>query len=235
MRIMSDISIVHNRRMLTELENRYPWLPYVVPMAIFMLITSMEGSAGANYPLLYIAKVVVVIVALLMFKTPLREIKFEAKWLVPSVLVGIVLLVAWVGIEQALVYPHLGERTGYNPFEKIADPTMRTTFIAFRFLGLALMVPVMEEIFWRSFGLRIASQSDFRALPIGSFTWTGFGIVAAVFAGSHPEWIPAAIFAAATGLWIKQTKSLFACIVVHAVTNLGLGIYVVTQNAWKFW
>jgi hypothetical protein len=32
-----------------------------------------------------------------------------------------------------------------------------------------------------------------------------------------------------------RTKSLGACVVAHAVTNLGLGIYIMVTRQWGFW
>ncbi|MBL8086470.1 MAG: CAAX prenyl protease-related protein [Chthonomonas sp.] len=221
--------------MIAKFEGKYPWLPYVLPMALFMGITAVEGKSEANYPLIYIAKVIIVVIALLMCRTALRDIRFDKQWIMPSIALGLVMLGVWVNVEQGIQYSKMGARSAFNPFEKIDDPTLRNVWMAFRFMGLALVVPVMEELFWRSFGLRIATQTDFLKLKIGEFSTTGFGIVVAVFAFSHPEWVPAAIFAAVTGLWVYHTRSIFACIVLHAVTNLGLGLYVVTQHQWKFW
>jgi CAAX prenyl protease-like protein len=97
------------------------------------------------------------------------------------------------------------------------------------------MDPVMEEIFWRSFGLRYATTPEFTSLPIGSFSWQGFAIVAALFGAAHPEWLVAVLCAAAYALLLRYTRSLFACVIAHAVTNLSLGLYVLTTGHWRFW
>ncbi|MEI8282513.1 MAG: CAAX prenyl protease-related protein [Armatimonadota bacterium] len=210
------------------------WLPYVLPMALFLGLTALEGQSPANYVWIYFAKVAVVVAALVWAKPTWRDIKFDAKQIPLAVVVGLVLFAVWVGIER-IAYPHLGQRTAYNPFEKIPDAGLRTAFIAVRFFGLALLVPFMEELFWRSFGLRYASQSNFNDLAIGTFTMTGAAICCAVFAFAHPEWIPGLIFAASMTALLWKTKSVFACVVAHAVTNLALGIYVITQGAWSLW
>jgi CAAX prenyl protease-like protein len=104
-------------------------------------------------------------------------------------------------------------------------------------LGLVLIVPLFEELFWRSFVVRwIIEPDQFREVPIGRITPVAAAITAALFAVEHPaEWLPALLTG---GLWaglLWQTKSVSACFVSHAVANLGLGVYVLTTGAWKFW
>ena len=211
------------------------WLPYVLPIAIFLGFTFAEGEFPDHYVWIYFAKIAAVIAALVWAKVTWRDIKWEPKLIPISVVIGLVLFAVWVGIEQYFKYPHIGDRTAYDPFKKIPDEGMRMAFIAVRMFGLVLLVPFMEELFWRSFGLRFATQPNFKELPIGTFSMQGAAIVCAVFAFAHPEWLPALIFAAAMAYLIAKTKSVFACFVAHLTTNLALGVYVLTQSAWMFW
>ncbi|HWA83509.1 MAG TPA: CAAX prenyl protease-related protein [Fimbriimonadaceae bacterium] len=216
--------------------NTFPdWLPYVLPMALFLGLTYLEGKMPENYVWLYFGKIAAVVAALIWARPTWKDIKWEPKQMPLAVVLGLVLFAVWVGIEKYVVYPHLGDRSAYDPWQKIPDPALRSAFVAVRFFGLVLVVPFMEELFWRSFGLRYATQTDFQALPIGKFSMTGALIVCGLFALAHPEWIPALIFAAAMTVLVARTKSVFACFVAHAVTNLALGIYVVTQGAWTLW
>ena len=211
------------------------WLPYVLPMAVFLGVTFLEGQSPANYVWIYFAKIIAVAAALFWARPTWSDIKWEPKLIPLGVVLGLLLFVVWVGIEKMVHYPHLGDRSAFDPWQKISDPGLRSAFIAVRFFGLVALVPFMEELFWRSFGLRYATQTDFRSLPIGKFSMTGAVITCAVFGLAHPEWIPAIIFAAAMTVLVARTKSIFACIVAHAVTNLALGIYVVNQGAWSLW
>ena len=200
-----------------------------------MVITYLEGSASKNYPFVYILKCVLVTIALIYYRSSWKDIRPDNKVIVPGVVVGLFVLLEWILIENWLKYPHLGTRTAYNPFVEISNSPLRYAFIAIRLSGLSLMVPVMEELFWRSFVIRFLSDPDWEKLPVGKFSWAGFAFVCGLFGLAHPEWLPAVICAAAYGLLLKQTKSLYACVIAHAVTNLALGIYVLTAHDWKFW
>jgi CAAX prenyl protease-like protein len=205
-------------------------------MALFLGLTYLEGEMPQHYVWIYFAKVAVVGIALIVFRETWKDIRFEAKWILPAAVLGVVLCALWVWIEKQVQYPHfLGERTAFDPYASIADDTTRTAFIAVRLFGLAVLVPIMEELFWRSFLLRYASKQEFQSLRVGDYTWTGFAIVAALFGAAHPEWVPAVVFAVAMALLLRWTKSLFACIVAHAATNAALGAYVLTQRDWIFW
>lgn len=219
------------------MRTRYPlWLAYVAPMAAFMLLSAAESAVPkAYYVWLYFAKVVVVTAALLWFREPWKDIRPRTNLLVPAVIVGLLVFIEWVLIDKWIPYPHLGSRTGLNPFTAIEVPALRILFLAVRFYGLAVMVPVMEEIFWRSFLLRYFSAPEFTSLPVGEFSWRSFWIVAVAFGLAHPEWLVAFICACAYALLLRQTKSLFACIVAHSTTNLALGVYVLLSQDWVYW
>lgn len=216
--------------------NYPPWLPYVMPMIAFTVLTAVESSApGVYYTWLYLAKVIIVTAVLLRFRTPWQDIQINANLLIPAIAVGLLVFVEWVVLDKVIPYPHLGDRVSLNPFAAIEDPTLRLLFLVTRFYGLVLMVPVMEELFWRSFLLRYLTDSDFAKLPIGVFSWESFSLVAIAFGLAHSEWLVAIICACAYALLLKQTRSLFACIVAHGTTNLALGAYVILTHDWVYW
>jgi len=205
-------------------------------MAAFMVLTAAESWVSkGDYVWLYLVKVVIVTVALVGFRTPLKDIRPKARVLVPALLVGLAVFVEWVLLDKWIPYPHLGHRTSLDPFTAIEAPALRSLFLAARFYGLVVMVPVMEELFWRSFLLRYFTNPDFIKLPVGSFSWESFGIVAVGFGLSHSEWLVAVICACAYALLLRQTRSVFACIVAHGTTNLALGIYVMLTHDWVYW
>lgn len=212
------------------------WLGYVLPMAAFMLLTTIEGFAPKPYYVwLYVFKCIVVTAILFSFRTASKDIQPNVHVLIPAVLVGLAVFGEWILLDKLIPYPHLDSRIGLNPFTTIESPIVLTIFLTVRFYGLAVMVPVMEELFWRSFLLRYLTDPDFTKLPLGTFSWTAFAIVAGAFGLMHSEWLVAVICACAYALLLRQTRSLFACIVAHGVTNLALGIYIIVARDWIYW
>ena len=108
-------------------------------------------------------------------------------------------------------------------------------FIAVRLFGLVLLVPLIEELFWRSFLIRWLINPDFHKVPIGRVTPIAAAVSSAVFALSHPEWLPALLTGLLWAWLLWQTKSLSACVISHAVANLALGLHVLATGDWKYW
>lgn len=214
-----------------------PWLPYVAPMAVFLVMTSLvEPRFPHLYVWLYIAKACLVTGALFAFRGPLKDIRSEPRALLPAVLVGLAVYAFWIPLDRVTFHPaFLGSRAAFNPFINVPDAHTRFVFLAVRFYGLAVMVPIMEEVFWRSFLLRFFTKEDFKSLPIGAFSWGAFALVAAGFGLAHPEWLSAILCACAYGLLLRQTRSLSACVIAHGVTNLALGIHVMVMHSWIYW
>ncbi|NJK41106.1 MAG: CAAX prenyl protease-related protein [Acaryochloridaceae cyanobacterium SU_2_1] len=215
---------------------RQPWFPYVVPMATFMLFTTLESfwpHAGI-YPWLYGAKVGTVSLMLAYFAQPWQEIRPQRNITLLALVVGLIVFAEWILLDQWIPYPHLGTRLSFNPFAELRG-FMLPLFLALRCYGLVVMVPIMEEIFWRSFLLRYLSVPDFRKIPLGSFTGVAFAITAVLFGLLHSEWLVAILAGLIYALLLKTTRSLYACIVAHSTTNLALGIYVIATQSWQYW
>jgi len=188
------------------------------------------------FPAAYIVKAIIVTACLFVFRAPLADIRVDlsARLMVPSVLIGLVVCAAWIGIDTYVPYPHLGTRTAFDPTPLQASGWW-APFLAVRLYGLVLMVPVMEEVFWRSFLLRYLTNPDFRTLPVGTFSASALMIMVAASALAHPEWLVAIVASLAYALWLRQTRSLFGAIVAHSVTNAALGAYVLVTGEWKYW
>lgn len=225
----------------------WAWWPYVVPMGLFLLLTEAEwrlpkGPGGAPhvtwYPIGYAVKVLVVTIAAWLSRSAWRDLRPRpgpGGWL-PAVGVGLAVTIAWIGLD-ALPYPRFGDvgkRQAFDP--GMLAPAARIGFLAVRLFGLVLLVPLIEELFWRSFLIRWLIDPDFQKVPIGKVTPVAAAVVSVLFAAAHPaEWLPALLtgFAWAGVLW--KTKSVSACVVSHAVANLVLGIYVLATGAYWFW
>jgi uncharacterized protein len=149
-------------------------------------------------------------------------------------LAGIVFLI-WIFPQQFLGF---APRTlGFDPTLVSSDSTNYWFTVAFRFLRLVIVVPFVEEIFWRAFLLRFLINENFERVSFGQFSWLSFIVVTVVFAFSHarPDW-PAAVCAGALfNVVACRTHSLPSCILAHAVTNALLGLWIMHTRQWGFW
>ena len=201
-------------------------------------MTSLEAALPKEaYPLAYTVKIALVTALLFALRKSFPEARpGGGGWAVATAL-GVVLCLMWVWITpHTPVMAWLGKRVGYNPGQAFATSAELAAFLAVRFFGLVVVVPIVEELFYRSFLLRYATDPDnWTGLPQGKFSALALLITVALFALSHPEWLAAAIFALAMGLLLRATHSVFACILAHGTTNLLLGIYVLHTGQWQYW
>jgi CAAX prenyl protease-like protein len=124
----------------------------------------------------------------------------------------------------------------FNPYEKFATPLTMWSFIILRWAGAALVVPVMEELFWRDYLWRtVAAPNDFKLAEIGERDWSAFIAVAVFCTLVHPQSITALIWSAMMGLFLMWKRSLGACIIAHGVTNFLLGLFVQMTGKWYYW
>jgi CAAX prenyl protease-like protein len=208
-------------------------------MALFMAFTWVGGHWPALYPASYAAKVILVTVALVVLWRHYTKISWRYWWL--GAIVGVIGIFQWVGMQLWLQNHVEFFAPAGDPF----DPTktfagsdaMFYGFLAFRIIGAVLVVPVMEELFWRDFLWRqILAPNDFKLAEVGERARAPFLIVSLVFAFVHGNWwLTSIVWALMIGGLLMYTKSVGACIIAHAVTNLLLAAYVLKYRDWAFW
>jgi CAAX prenyl protease-like protein len=108
-------------------------------------------------------------------------------------------------------------------------------FIVIRIIGSTLVVPPLEEVFYRSFVYRYIIRKDFEAVPIGQFHAVSFLITATVFGFVHHEWLAGILCGFAYQGLVCRKKRLGDAMTAHAITNFLLGMWVIWKGDWKFW
>ena len=213
-----------------------PWIPYVVPFIIFLAITGLAKYFPASRDIIYISKTIIVGALLWFWRHHYaRDISpgLTQAGYITALTAGLLVLFLWVAPEHLL--PQLGSPHGFNPYSFGWRQSTVSGLIAIRLAGAALVVPFMEELFWRSFIMRYAVNPDFRSVPLGTFTIFAFTATAVLFGLEHHRIIPGILAGAIYGLLVVKQKTLKGAILAHATTNLGLGIYVLHTQNWQFW
>jgi len=207
-----------------------PYIPYIAPFALFALVTYMAPLFNISRGILYPIKTVVVAASLIYFWKVYRdEIRFSFDWLAP--LSGVFVFIIWVLPEG--YYPQMGH-SEFNPHEYASGYGV-FLLIAVRLAGASLVVPVMEELFWRSFALRFAIDTDFKSVSLGQFSWFSFIFISALFGLEHHRWLVGIIAGLVYAGVLYRSKNLFSPILSHGITNFLLGLYVIFTHKWSFW
>lgn len=157
-----------------------------------------------------------------------------------TVFIGVLALVLWVSPLAYIVehfFPKQRRVPGFDPAFFGADSWPYYLNLGIRFVRLVIIVPLVEEIFWRGFLLRWLIDSDFLKVPFGAFQWKSFSIVTLLFMLEHtpPDWPAALLTGVLFNLVATHTRSLSSCVLVHAITNLLLGIYILQTGKTGFW
>ncbi|ALC16885.1 abortive infection protein [Desulfuromonas soudanensis] len=222
--------------------------PRIIPFALFMSFIAIEQTAvvlrskgwlpleAATLTWLYPLKALAVALALFLLRKHYDEWRFKdfrrLGHTALSIGVGALIFFLWIHMDCPVLSP--SPPPGYNP-DLIEDSTLRIVLIGSRLFGAVLVVPVMEELFWRSFLLRYLIDKDFGQVAVGLFTWPSFLITALLFGLEHHYILAGVMAGFAFNLLLYHTRSIAQCTLSHAVANLALGIYVLQGSRWHFW
>lgn len=216
-------------------------LPRVLPFAIYILFLALSdylsplsnilslGSLTIDTKWLYTLRVVLVLSVLLFFFRSYSELKVvpAAKTFLVAILAGLLVFMAWI-----LPYPAWA---GVNNHAQLSSAGQDAVWMASRLIGAAIIVPVMEELFWRSLVMRWIDDKNFLNFSPSNVSVLALMISSGVFASAHHLWL-AGLFAGIIygALYIKY-KNLWVPIVAHAVTNGVLGVWVMCTGNWQYW
>ncbi len=219
--------------------------PFVVPFVVFLLFLLLRspfdwifkghGSFWVAEPQYWIFPLQTVICGWLVVRF-WRAYEFEPpRKVLGSFLVAVLVLIVWVSPQE--IFRQAARTEGFDPTVFAETPGLYWGNLIFRFVRLVVVVPLVEEVFWRGFLLRYLIQEDFQKVKLGTFTWSSFLWTSLFFGLEHagPDLVVAFITGALFNLVAYRTRSLASCVLVHALVNLLLGLYIMATGQWGFW
>jgi CAAX prenyl protease-like protein len=221
-------------------KERHPAVAYVAPFATFMLFVALAHWLPVSLAFLYPVRVVVVATVLVGCSRHL--ISFHAGNWAGSILMGIVVFVLWIAPD--VLWPAYRSRWLFDNFlvgsaqsSVPHDVKGNLFFVALRVFGSVVLVPFLEEFFWRGWLMRwLVHPEDFQSVRLGTYTHYSFWITAILFAAEHGSYWDVGLLAGIIyNWWMVRTGRLADCIVAHAVTNGLLAAFVLYSGQWQYW
>lgn len=203
-------------------------------MAVLGLGHALELSPLYAYP------VRTVVVAAVLLVCSRKLVRWKPSAPLASVLVGLGVFAVWVGVD--LLWP--GYRSHWLFTNSLSGPAHPDSviqggsllYVLSRVGGSVLLVPVVEELFWRAWLMRWLIAPHFEKVPLGTYRPAAFWVSALLFASEHGAFWDVGLAAGiAYNYWMIRTRSLADCILAHAVTNGVLAAYVLLAGKWQYW
>jgi CAAX prenyl protease-like protein len=148
-----------------------------------------------------------------------------------SILIGLLVFVLWINLDWSWMI--IGQASGFDP--RTMDGSLNYVMVTLRLGGAVLVVPVMEELFWRSFIMRWIDHGNFSETSPAKASIKALFISSLLFASEHNYWFAGVAAGLVYGLLYMRTQNLWAPIIAHAVTNGMLGIWVLYTKHWNYW
>jgi len=217
-------------------------LPRVLPFftyLFFILIADVliwAGYAQEQLRYLYVLKIGAVLALLWLYRRQYTELAWPGTsrmgWpaIAWSVLAGFVVLLLWLNLGASWMV--IGESTGFDPRSGSGFDWL---LVVARIAGAALVVPVMEELFWRSFLLRWLQSPNFLTVEPSLLKFRYIVVTAILFGFEHNLWFAGIVAGLAYGWLYVRFRTLWSAIIAHGVTNGLLGVWVLITGQWGYW
>jgi hypothetical protein len=229
------------RSVATVDERRGELLARALPFALFIALMAATPLLREALPAswdgrwLYAAQIVAAMLALGWFArsySELRPLAIGRRESLEAVAVGIAVFVLWINLDFS--WAMLGAPdTGFDPRTSSGD--IDWALAAVRLFGAAAVVPIMEELFWRSLIMRWIDDHDFLRLPVAATSLRALLLSSIVFGVEHKLWLAGLLAGLAYGGLYRRSRNLWSPILAHSLTNLLLGCWVLATGAWSFW
>jgi len=217
---------------------RNPTAAYVAPFAVFLLLLVLWPQIGLGA---WEEPLRLILLTFTVWYFSRGVLDWRLANVAGSVLVGVGVFVVWIG-PDILVEGYRQHWLFENSVTGAAGSSLSgaaradTLFLVLRSLRAAVVVPVIEELFWRGWLMRWIISSDFERVPLGTYAARAFWITALLFASEHgPYWEVGLAAGIVYNWWMVRTKRLGDCVLAHAVTNAALSAYVIGAGKWEYW
>ena len=169
------------------------------------------------------------------------ELSVHPRAAIASMGVGIFVFFLWIapdllvpGYRNNILFSN--SLTGHL-HSSLQPSELRSTWVLFwRTIRAVMIVPIVEELFWRAWLMRWLINADFSKVQLGTYRTFPFWLTAALFASEHGPYWDVGLFAGIIyNGWMIRTKSVADCILMHAVTNGCLSAYVIATSQWQYW
>lgn len=218
---------------------RWPSFPYIAPFAVFVALLALVPRLPLPALADQVGRVVVMTVVLVLCSRQVIDLRVE-RW-IGSVLIGLFVFVIWIA-PDVLIPGYRHHWRFENRVMGFAQTTLppasqtQAPVLLFRSIRAILIVPVVEELFWRAWLMRWIIAPDFRKIPLGTYAPAAFWLTALLFASEHGSYWDVGLAAGVIyNWWMVRTRSLGDLILAHAVTNAGLSAYVIFAGKWEYW
>ena len=223
------------------LPRRTMWLR-IAPFALFMALVALRGAApedgawGFDPRWIYGLTVLAIGGLLACFWREYGELarqnRPDGREALLAVGVGVAVFVLWIQLDAS--WMTLGEPSAaFVPLD--AAGRLDWPLVAVRWIGAALLVPLVEELFWRSFLMRWIEQPTFEGVDPQRVGLKAIVLSTFVFMLAHTLWLAAVIAGLAYAWLYVRSGKLWLPVIAHAVTNGVLGAWVVATGNWQFW
>ncbi|MEP6491925.1 MAG: CAAX prenyl protease-related protein [bacterium] len=213
-------------------------LAWVGPFAVFMAWLAVDKYLPIANPARELLRDAVLVAAILGFSRHILP-RSATHW-VSSIALGLAVFALWIA-PDALLPGWRGHWLFQNAITghlktSIPPAELTTLMLIMRTARASLLVPVIEELFWRGWLPRWIQDQRFERVPLGQYSRLAFLATAILFAAEHgPYWEVGLACGLIYNWWMWRTRSLGALILVHGVTNLALSLYVIGTGRWEFW
>ncbi len=214
-------------------------LPRVVPFLIYLsfialadVLTRLGWDAG-QLRCLYTVKIGAVLLALLYYRRRYSELRWKTPSpavLIQAALAGFLVFFLWIRLNAG--WMTLGASAGFDPR---VQGGIDWPLALIRLAGAALVVPVMEELFWRSFLLRWIESADFLQVDPSRVRYKAFISTVILFGFEHNLWLAGIVAGAAYTVLYSRSATLWSPILAHGITNGVLGLWIITTGHWSYW
>lgn len=216
-------------------------VPFAIFIGLLVLGSGIQAAAGEGTQsefaqAMVLARGAIVALALAWYWPAYTELHgpvmaWSGRHVALAAVAGVGVFFAWIGVDAD--WAVLSRQAGYAPLDR--DGAIDWAKVALRLAGFSLVVPVMEELFWRSFLLRWIARQDFMSLEPRRASLQAIVISTALFSLEHERWLAGAVAGAAYTLIYMRTGNLWMPILAHAVTNGILGGWIVATGNWQYW
>lgn len=204
----------------------------IAPFAIYIVFIALESIAGlsrtdaANVSWtsrwLYFAQIGTAAIILLAFRNAygeLRATSLSMRQFVTGVVVGLLVYVLWIALDQP--WATIGSA---RPLDN-AFVERDWAYAIARMVGVAIIVPIMEELFWRSFLMRWIEHQDFLSVAPAAVGLRALLIAAVLFGLEHHMIVAGVLAGLIYGELYRRTGHLWLVILAHATTNAVLEVW----------